>query len=163
MPKIKKSISVKEWKLNSERIVNFMQSSCIVCKNNIWIELNFVCRLTWIQYIWTLLTFVLSPLFVLFIDVCTVYWRLFRLMMSVQLFRFFKFKQLQFFQKSMDSNNHRGMYIPNPTCTEFHKYEWIGKMMGACFRSKEYLVCLFFVKLFNKSIFHFKYVLCKIL
>jgi len=30
--------------------------------------------------------------------------------------------------------------MPNPACMEFNKYEWIGKLMGACLRSEENLV-----------------------
>ena len=32
------------------------------------------------------------------------------------------------------------MYIPNPSCKDFMKYEWIGQIMGACLRGKENLV-----------------------
>lgn len=32
------------------------------------------------------------------------------------------------------------MYIPNPSCKDFPKYEWIGQLMGAALRSKEFLV-----------------------
>ncbi|CAI9732140.1 E3 ubiquitin-protein ligase HECTD3-like isoform X2 [Octopus vulgaris] len=39
-----------------------------------------------------------------------------------------------------DSNVNRDAYIPNPSCTWFAEYEWIGQLMGACFRSKENLV-----------------------
>ncbi|EDV23348.1 uncharacterized protein TRIADDRAFT_27944, partial [Trichoplax adhaerens] len=38
------------------------------------------------------------------------------------------------------ANIHRDGYIPNPACKEFTKYEWIGQLMGACFRSRECLV-----------------------
>ena len=38
------------------------------------------------------------------------------------------------------ANVHRDGYIPNPSCKEFTKYEWIGQLMGACFRSHECLV-----------------------
>lgn len=41
---------------------------------------------------------------------------------------------------NVDASNNRDMYVPNPQCTEFHKYEWIGKIMGACLRGKESLV-----------------------
>ena len=40
----------------------------------------------------------------------------------------------------MDSNVNRDVYIPNPGCKDFHKYEWLGKLMGACLRGKENLV-----------------------
>jgi E3 ubiquitin-protein ligase HECTD3 len=43
-------------------------------------------------------------------------------------------------QKNDDASNYRDMYVPNPGCVEFHKYEWIGKLMGACLRGKEFLV-----------------------
>lgn len=43
-------------------------------------------------------------------------------------------------QTHNDSNVNRDVYIPNPACQEFEKFEWIGKLMGACFRSKENLV-----------------------
>ncbi|KAL4235652.1 E3 ubiquitin-protein ligase HTD3 [Mactra antiquata] len=39
-----------------------------------------------------------------------------------------------------DSNINRDVYVPNPSCKEFAKYEWIGKIMGACLRGKENLV-----------------------
>lgn len=32
------------------------------------------------------------------------------------------------------------MYVPNPSCKDFRKYEWIGKLIGAALRSKEFLV-----------------------
>ncbi|XP_058031226.1 E3 ubiquitin-protein ligase HECTD3 [Ahaetulla prasina] len=34
----------------------------------------------------------------------------------------------------------RDMYVPNPSCKEFLKYEWIGQIMGAALRGKEFLV-----------------------
>ncbi|KAJ6659445.1 hypothetical protein lerEdw1_018679 [Lerista edwardsae] len=34
----------------------------------------------------------------------------------------------------------RDMYVPNPSCKEFTKYEWIGQVMGAALRGKEFLV-----------------------
>ena len=43
----------------------------------------------------------------------------------------------------MDSNVNRDVYTLNPSCTEFHKYEWIGQVMGACLRGKENLVSLY--------------------
>ena len=46
-------------------------------------------------------------------------------------------------QLNADANVNRDGYIPNPQCKEFEKYEWIGKLMGACFRDKENLVCIF--------------------
>lgn len=32
------------------------------------------------------------------------------------------------------------MYVPNPSCRDFAKYEWIGQLMGAALRGKEFLV-----------------------
>lgn len=34
----------------------------------------------------------------------------------------------------------RDMYVPNPSCKDFPKYEWIGQIMGAALRGKEFLV-----------------------
>ncbi|NXW90591.1 HECD3 ligase, partial [Alopecoenas beccarii] len=34
------------------------------------------------------------------------------------------------------SSDTRGMYVPNPSCKDFPKYEWIGQLMGAALRSK---------------------------
>lgn len=34
------------------------------------------------------------------------------------------------------------MYVPNPSCKDFPKYEWIGQLIGAALRSKEFLVKL---------------------
>ncbi|KAL3869955.1 hypothetical protein ACJMK2_042575 [Sinanodonta woodiana] len=39
-----------------------------------------------------------------------------------------------------DSNINRDVYIPNPSCKDFAKYEWIGQLMGACMRGRENLV-----------------------
>lgn len=39
-----------------------------------------------------------------------------------------------------DSNVNRDVYVPNHECHDWDKFEWIGKLMGACFRSKENLV-----------------------
>jgi len=41
---------------------------------------------------------------------------------------------------NVDASGYRDLYIPNPSCTQFHMYEWIGKLMGACFRGRENLV-----------------------
>ncbi|XP_030310729.1 E3 ubiquitin-protein ligase HECTD3 isoform X1 [Calypte anna] len=38
------------------------------------------------------------------------------------------------------SSNTRDMYVPNPSCKDFSKYEWIGQLMGAALRSKEFLI-----------------------
>ncbi|XP_038067988.1 E3 ubiquitin-protein ligase HECTD3-like [Patiria miniata] len=43
-------------------------------------------------------------------------------------------------QRLDNSNVYRDMYVPNPSCKLFAKYEWIGLLMGACLRSKEHLV-----------------------
>ena len=43
--------------------------------------------------------------------------------------------------QSQDSSNvYRDAYIPNPSCTQFAKYEFVGKLMGAMLRSNESLV-----------------------
>ncbi|NXD14173.1 HECD3 ligase, partial [Nothocercus nigrocapillus] len=34
----------------------------------------------------------------------------------------------------------RDVYVPNPSCKDFPKYEWIGQLMGAALRGKEFLV-----------------------
>ncbi|XP_046882909.1 E3 ubiquitin-protein ligase HECTD3-like [Hypomesus transpacificus] len=34
----------------------------------------------------------------------------------------------------------RDYYVPNPSCKEFQKYEWIGQLMGGAFRGKDFLV-----------------------
>uniref|UniRef100_A0A4W5K3Y1 HECT domain containing 3 n=1 Tax=Hucho hucho TaxID=62062 RepID=A0A4W5K3Y1_9TELE len=34
----------------------------------------------------------------------------------------------------------RDHYVPNPSCREFHKFEWIGQLMGAALRGKDFLV-----------------------
>ena len=44
------------------------------------------------------------------------------------------------FQNCDDLNVNRDVYVPNPSCKEFNKYEWIGQLMGACLRGKEKLV-----------------------
>lgn len=58
-----------------------------------------------------------------------------------------EFHKLQFYyrciflsQFSEDSNVNRDVYVPNPSCKDFLKYEWIGQLMGACLRGKENLV-----------------------
>ncbi|XP_064606807.1 E3 ubiquitin-protein ligase HECTD3-like [Liolophura sinensis] len=43
-------------------------------------------------------------------------------------------------QSNEDSNVNKDVYIPNPSCKEFQKYEWIGQLMGACLRGKENLI-----------------------
>ncbi|XP_065512496.1 E3 ubiquitin-protein ligase HECTD3-like [Caloenas nicobarica] len=51
---------------------------------------------------------------------------------------------LPFFVRTSNQGNSssdtRGMYVPNPSCKDFPKYEWIGQLMGAALRSKELLV-----------------------
>ncbi|NXE08169.1 HECD3 ligase, partial [Lophotis ruficrista] len=42
--------------------------------------------------------------------------------------------------QSNSSSNTRDMYVPNPSCKDFPKYEWIGQLMGAALRSKEFLI-----------------------
>lgn len=39
-----------------------------------------------------------------------------------------------------DATDCRDTFVPNPHCNEFLRYEWIGKIMGACLRGKESLV-----------------------
>jgi len=43
-------------------------------------------------------------------------------------------------QNNDDGNVNKDMYIPNPACGDLAKYEWIGQLMGACFRGKEILI-----------------------
>jgi len=43
-------------------------------------------------------------------------------------------------QTSSDGNTSRDVFVPNPSCTKFPQYSWLGKLMGACFRSRENLV-----------------------
>lgn len=38
------------------------------------------------------------------------------------------------------SNVYRDCYVPNSDCHQLSRYEWIGQLMGACLRGKEYLV-----------------------
>ncbi|XP_069719055.1 E3 ubiquitin-protein ligase HECTD3-like [Phaenicophaeus curvirostris] len=38
------------------------------------------------------------------------------------------------------SSNTRDAYVPNPSCNDFAKYEWIGQLMGAALRGNEFLV-----------------------
>ncbi|NXC45230.1 HECD3 ligase, partial [Penelope pileata] len=50
---------------------------------------------------------------------------------------------LPFFVRTSNQGNSnsdtRDMYVPNPSCRDFPKYEWIGQLMGAALRSKEVL------------------------
>ncbi|XP_060753941.1 E3 ubiquitin-protein ligase HECTD3 isoform X2 [Neoarius graeffei] len=34
----------------------------------------------------------------------------------------------------------RDFYVPNPSCRDFQKFEWIGQLMGAALRGKDFLV-----------------------
>lgn len=34
----------------------------------------------------------------------------------------------------------RDYYVPTPSCKNFNKYEWIGQLMGAALRGKDFLV-----------------------
>ncbi|KAL8570039.1 hypothetical protein ACOMHN_036316 [Nucella lapillus] len=43
-------------------------------------------------------------------------------------------------QTQEDSNTNRDVYVPSSACSDWERFEWIGKLMGACFRSKENLV-----------------------
>ncbi|XP_030350371.1 E3 ubiquitin-protein ligase HECTD3-like isoform X2 [Strigops habroptila] len=51
---------------------------------------------------------------------------------------------LPFFVRTSNQGNSssdtRDMYIPNPSCKDFPKYEWIGQLIGAALRSKEFLI-----------------------
>ncbi|XP_062437000.1 E3 ubiquitin-protein ligase HECTD3-like isoform X1 [Rhea pennata] len=51
---------------------------------------------------------------------------------------------LPFFVRTSNQGNGaddtRDMYVPNPSCRDFPKYEWIGQLMGATLRGKEFLV-----------------------
>ncbi|XP_071984721.1 E3 ubiquitin-protein ligase HECTD3 [Engystomops pustulosus] len=51
---------------------------------------------------------------------------------------------LPFFVRTSNQGNGTGeardMYIPNPSCRDLAKYEWIGQLMGAALRGKEFLV-----------------------
>lgn len=56
-----------------------------------------------------------------------------------------------------DSNTFRDTFTVNPSCELFDEYEFIGKLMGACLRSKEtlalYLAPFFWKKLSSESVF----------
>ncbi|PIK42263.1 putative E3 ubiquitin-protein ligase HECTD3 [Apostichopus japonicus] len=43
-------------------------------------------------------------------------------------------------QSNRDTNVNRDVYVPNPLCQQFVKFEWIGQLMGGCLRGKEHLV-----------------------
>ncbi|NXX20726.1 HECD3 ligase, partial [Podargus strigoides] len=51
---------------------------------------------------------------------------------------------LPFFVRASNQGNSssdtRDVYVPNPSCKDFPKYEWIGQLMGAALRSKEFLI-----------------------
>ncbi|XP_054689604.1 E3 ubiquitin-protein ligase HECTD3-like [Grus americana] len=51
---------------------------------------------------------------------------------------------LPFFVRASNQGNSssdtRDMYVPNPSCKDFPKYEWIGQLMGAALRGNEFLV-----------------------
>ncbi|NXC13448.1 HECD3 ligase, partial [Corythaeola cristata] len=42
--------------------------------------------------------------------------------------------------KGNSSSDARDKYVPNPSCKDFPKYEWIGQLIGAALRSKEFLI-----------------------
>uniref|UniRef100_A0A8C5HZZ3 E3 ubiquitin-protein ligase HECTD3-like n=1 Tax=Gouania willdenowi TaxID=441366 RepID=A0A8C5HZZ3_GOUWI len=48
---------------------------------------------------------------------------------------------LPFFIRTSNQNSSdaKDYYIPNPSCREFHKYKWLGQLMGAAFRGKDFL------------------------
>ncbi|XP_029971711.1 E3 ubiquitin-protein ligase HECTD3-like [Salarias fasciatus] len=41
---------------------------------------------------------------------------------------------------NQDASDAKDYYVPNPACKEFHKYEWIGQLMGCALRGKNFLV-----------------------
>nr|DBA17736.1 TPA: hypothetical protein GDO54_016064 [Pyxicephalus adspersus] len=51
---------------------------------------------------------------------------------------------LPFFVRTSNQGNGTGeardMYVPNPSCKDLAKYQWIGQLMGAALRGKEFLV-----------------------
>ncbi|KAM9459370.1 E3 ubiquitin-protein ligase HECTD3 isoform 1-T1 [Salvelinus alpinus] len=49
---------------------------------------------------------------------------------------------LPFFNRTSNqgTGEARDHYVPNPSCREFHKFEWIGQLMGAALRGKDFLV-----------------------
>uniref|UniRef100_A0A3Q4HB06 HECT domain containing 3 n=1 Tax=Neolamprologus brichardi TaxID=32507 RepID=A0A3Q4HB06_NEOBR len=49
---------------------------------------------------------------------------------------------LPFFTRTSNQGDFeaRDYYVPTPSCKEFHKYEWIGQLMGAALRGKDFLV-----------------------
>ncbi len=59
-------------------------------------------------------------------------------------------------QHQSDLNTYRDSFIPNPSCYLFEEYEFIGKLMGACLRSKEsmtlYLSPLFWKKISGETV-----------
>ncbi|CAF0837663.1 unnamed protein product [Brachionus calyciflorus] len=59
-------------------------------------------------------------------------------------------------QSQSDLNTYRDMFTTNPSCKYFDEYEFIGKLMGACVRSKEtlalYLSPFFWKKISGESV-----------
>jgi E3 ubiquitin-protein ligase HECTD3 len=59
-------------------------------------------------------------------------------------------------QLQSDLNTYKDTFIPNPSCGYLEEYEFIGKLMGACLRSKEtlalFLAPFFWKKLSGESI-----------
>ncbi|XP_069014076.1 E3 ubiquitin-protein ligase HECTD3-like [Embiotoca jacksoni] len=49
---------------------------------------------------------------------------------------------LPFFNRTSNqgASDARDYYVPNPSCKEFSKYKWIGQLMGAALRGKDFLV-----------------------
>jgi len=43
-------------------------------------------------------------------------------------------------QSNADDNVNKDVFIPAPSCQDLARYEWIGQLMGACFRGKEILI-----------------------
>lgn len=47
---------------------------------------------------------------------------------------------LPFFNRTSNQAAGEALYVPNPSCRDFQKYEWIGQLMGAALRGKDFLV-----------------------
>lgn len=61
-----------------------------------------------------------------------------------------------------DLNTFKDTFIPNPSCNYFDEYEFIGKLMGACLRSKETLALYlapFFGRKYQVKRYHGKMIL----
>ena len=51
-----------------------------------------------------------------------------------------------------DSNTFRDTFVPNPSCMLNDEYEFIGKLMGACMRSKTETLALYLAPFFWKRL-----------